>query len=140
MPARHAWNALALAQGIRGLTRHRALRESAMKPVFIHISKNAGTAIQRLFHRIGDMVWGPESWLGRERIDGRWYDYQHLSLQDLALFLERFQLRADNIRCPQIRDSGAYYSHDQLQRVHQIYARDFELIAGATGGRAAPGL
>lgn len=53
------------------------------KLVHIHIPKTAGTAIERLFHRIGDMVWGPKSWLGQERHGGRWYEYQHLSLDEL---------------------------------------------------------
>jgi hypothetical protein len=53
------------------------------KLVFIHIPKTGGTAIERYFHQMGDMQWGVESWLGREQHQGRWFEYQHLSLIEL---------------------------------------------------------
>lgn len=53
------------------------------KLIHIHIPKTAGTAIESFFHRIGDMEWGPESWVGQEKINGRWYEYQHLSMMEL---------------------------------------------------------
>jgi len=53
------------------------------KLIHIHIPKTAGTAIERFFHGIGDMKWGPESWLGQEKKNGRWYEYQHLSMLEL---------------------------------------------------------
>lgn len=52
--------------------------------VHIHIPKTGGTAIETFFHEIGDMVWGPASWLGQEQIGGRWYELQHLTWQELA--------------------------------------------------------
>ena len=51
--------------------------------IHIHIPKTGGTAIEEYFHEIGDMTWGPESWIGRERRNGRWYEFQHLSLPEL---------------------------------------------------------
>jgi len=53
--------------------------------IHIHIPKTGGTAIEELFHGIGDMAWGLESWVGQERRDGRWYEYQHLSLSELLV-------------------------------------------------------
>ena len=53
------------------------------KLIHIHIPKTAGTAIESFFHRIGDMQWSPESWVGQEKMNGRWYEYQHLSLTEL---------------------------------------------------------
>ena len=53
--------------------------------IHIHIPRTVGTAIEELFHGIGDMVWGLESWVGQERRDGRWYEYQHLSLSELLV-------------------------------------------------------
>jgi len=207
------------------------------KLVHIHIPKTAGTAIESFFHRIGDMEWGLKSWLGQEKINGRWHEYQHLSMmelrslaesefpgftsfavvrdpytrlisdfvwrqkielrypgsatqffdsfdaflqaipkdinthwsdhiygadqaranflihirpqyqfvldhkgnclvddilsyenlcQDLHLVLQRFGLHAENIRSPQIREPGEYFSREQIKLVNEIYARDFE--------------
>jgi hypothetical protein len=53
------------------------------KLIHIHIPKTAGTAIEAYFHEIGDMKWGPESWVGQANKHGRWYEFQHLSLQEL---------------------------------------------------------
>jgi hypothetical protein len=53
------------------------------KLAHIHIPKTAGTVIETYFHEIGDMKWGPESWVGQANIHGRWYEFQHLSLQEL---------------------------------------------------------
>ncbi len=53
------------------------------KLVFIHIPKTGGTAVEQYFHDIGDMQWGLESWLGHEKQQGRWYEYQHLSMLEL---------------------------------------------------------
>jgi hypothetical protein len=218
------------------------------KLIHIHIPKTAGTAIEGFFHRIGDMEWGPKSWVGQEKRNGRWHEYQHLSLvelrslaglmfpdfasfavvrdpytrlisdfawrqsikksypnsptqffdsfdaflyaipkdintrwsdhihgadqkwanflihvrpqyqfvldhkenclvddilryesldQDIALFLKRFGLHADNIRSPRIRIPGKYFSCEQINRVNEIYARDFELFSysKASGGQ-----
>jgi len=56
------------------------------KLIHIHIPKTSGTAIERFFHSIGDMVWGRESWLGQEFLDQRWYEFQHLSMTELLNF------------------------------------------------------
>jgi len=56
------------------------------KLIHIHIPKTGGTAIESFFHSIGDMVWGRESWLGQERIRGRWYEYQHLTMWEFRSF------------------------------------------------------
>ena len=53
------------------------------KLVHIHIPKTAGTAIEKYFHDIGDMKWNPESWFGQEKKNSRWYEYQHLSVEEL---------------------------------------------------------
>ena len=53
------------------------------KLIHIHIPKTAGTAIEEYFYGIGDMKWSPESWVGQEKKNGRWYEYQHLSVQEL---------------------------------------------------------
>jgi hypothetical protein len=52
--------------------------------VHIHVPKTGGTAVERFFHSIGDMRWGRESWVGEERIAGRWYELQHLSMSELS--------------------------------------------------------
>jgi hypothetical protein len=210
------------------------------KLIHIHIPKTAGTAIEGFFHSIGDMKWGPESWVGQAKKNGRWYEYQHLSLVELrslagslfsdyasfavvrdpytrlvsdyawrqwiqqsypnsptqffdsfdaflhaipkdinthwsdhvsradqkwanflihirpqiqyvfdhkenclvddilkyeeleqafARLLARFGLHADGIRSPSIRKIDEYFSREQLNRVNEIYARDFELLS-----------
>jgi len=58
------------------------------KLIHIHIPKTAGTAIESFFHGIGDMEWGLKSWLGQERINGRWYEFQHLSIMELRSLAE----------------------------------------------------
>lgn len=52
--------------------------------VHIHIPKTAGTAIEAFFHRLGDMEWGPASWVGQQRRDGRWFELQHLTYRELV--------------------------------------------------------
>ena len=52
--------------------------------VHIHIPKTAGTAIEGFFHDLGDMEWGPKSWVGHQRRDGRWFELQHLSYRELV--------------------------------------------------------
>lgn len=56
------------------------------KLIHIHIPKTGGTAIESFFHSIGDMEWGRESWLGQERIRGRWYEFQHLTMSEFRSF------------------------------------------------------
>ncbi len=58
------------------------------KLIHIHIPKTAGTAIESFFHRIGDMEWGLNSWLGQEKVNGRWYEFQHLSMMELRSLAE----------------------------------------------------
>lgn len=53
----------------------------------IHIPKTGGTAIERYFHSIGDMVWGLPSWFGQQQRDRRWYEFQHLTLTELRGFV-----------------------------------------------------
>lgn len=53
------------------------------KLIHIHIPKTGGTAIERYFHQIGDLRWNPEFWVGQQRRNGRWYEYQHLSMPEL---------------------------------------------------------
>ena len=52
--------------------------------VHIHIPKTAGTAIEGFFHDLGDMEWGPKSWVGQQRRDGRWFEFQHLTYRELV--------------------------------------------------------
>ncbi|MGD8414286.1 MAG: sulfotransferase family 2 domain-containing protein [Candidatus Latescibacterota bacterium] len=56
------------------------------KLIHIHIPKTAGTAIEQFFHDIGDMEWGPLSWVGQERRGRRWFEFQHLTYQELKSF------------------------------------------------------
>jgi len=55
----------------------------AHKLIHIHIPKTGGTAIETYFHQIGDLQWNPEFWVGQQRKNDRWYEYQHLSMQEL---------------------------------------------------------
>jgi len=59
--------------------------------IHIHIPKTGGTAIERFFHSIGDMVWGKESWLGQEYLHERWYEFQHLSMSELLSFTSEYR-------------------------------------------------
>lgn len=51
--------------------------------IHIHVPKTGGTAIARCFERLGAFEWTREFWVGSERRDGRWYEYQHLSMGEL---------------------------------------------------------
>lgn len=53
------------------------------KLIHIHIPKTGGTAIARCFERSGAFEWNRDSWVGDERRNGRWYEYQHLSIREL---------------------------------------------------------
>jgi len=87
--------------------------------VHIHIPKTAGTPIEEFFHRIGDMQWGPKSWVGQERRDGRWYEFQHLSYQELTSFTgsqyETFRSLAV-VRNPYLRLLSDYFWHQAPPR------------------------
>ncbi|MCP5025245.1 MAG: sulfotransferase family protein [Actinomycetia bacterium] len=52
----------------------------------IHIPKTGGTSIEEYFHSVDDMVWGLPSWVGQEERQGRWFEFQHLSLPELREF------------------------------------------------------
>lgn len=82
--------------------------------VHIHIPKTAGTAIEEFFHRIGDMQWGPQSWVGQERRAGRWYEFQHLSYRELKSFTgsqyDTFRSLAV-VRNPYLRLLSDYFWH-----------------------------
>ncbi|MEM1182084.1 MAG: sulfotransferase family 2 domain-containing protein [Acidobacteriota bacterium] len=54
--------------------------------VHVHIPKTAGTAIENYFHGLGDLEWGPKSWIGQRRRGGRWFELQHLTYRE---FVER---------------------------------------------------
>jgi hypothetical protein len=56
------------------------------KLVHIHIPKTGGTYIQQYFHSIEDLEWGPNSWIGQEWLDDRWFEFQHLSYSELVAF------------------------------------------------------
>lgn len=84
------------------------------KLIHIHIPKTAGTAIERYFHRIGDMKWGQESWVGQERKRGRWYEYQHLSMLELrSLSDSEF---SDHVAFAVVRDPYTRLISDYLWR------------------------
>jgi len=52
--------------------------------VHIHIPKTGGTAISQLFYELGDFDYGLDGWMGVVRRDGRWYEYQHLTLAEFT--------------------------------------------------------
>ncbi len=54
--------------------------------IHIHIPKTGGTAIGRFFHKIGDMEWNRNSWVGEEFSENRWFEYQHLTMPELIDF------------------------------------------------------
>ena len=54
--------------------------------VHIHIPRTGGTAIEQFFHRLGDLVWGLDSWVGQEHYNGRWYELQHMTIGELKSF------------------------------------------------------
>ena len=51
--------------------------------IHVHIPKTGGTAIEEYFESIGAFKWTSEFWVGQERRNGRWYEYQHLSMREL---------------------------------------------------------
>ena len=51
--------------------------------IHIHIPKTGGTAIAESFHALGDLRWTPEFWIGQQQRNGRWYEYQHLTMLEL---------------------------------------------------------
>lgn len=51
--------------------------------IHIHIPKTGGTAIEAQFDALGDLTCGSEGWFGVEQRDGRWYEFQHLSMTEL---------------------------------------------------------
>lgn len=53
------------------------------KLVHIHIPRTGGTAIEIMFHALGDMVWGLDSWVGEDQCGDRWYEFQHLTYREL---------------------------------------------------------
>lgn len=53
--------------------------------IHIHIPKAGGTAIERQFDKLGDLTWGLECWIGEERRNGRWYEFQHMSMTELQV-------------------------------------------------------
>ena len=53
------------------------------KLIHIHIPKTGGTAIERFFHKAGDMEWNRSSWLGEEKIDNCWFELQHLTMSEV---------------------------------------------------------
>lgn len=56
--------------------------------VHLHVPKTAGTAIEELFARVGDMTWDEHCWYGAAQHSGRFWEYQHLT----ALELRRLSL------------------------------------------------
>ena len=82
--------------------------------VHIHIPKTAGTAIESFFHDLGDMEWGPKSWLGQQWSDGRWFEFQHLTYRELVS-LTGFQFASFRsfavVRNPYQRLLSDYYWH-----------------------------
>ncbi len=50
--------------------------------VHIHIPRTGGTAIGAFFNSVGDMPWNRGSWVGQEMLNGRWYEYQHLAIEE----------------------------------------------------------
>jgi hypothetical protein len=51
--------------------------------VHLHVPKTAGTAIEDLFARAGDMTWDERCWYGTAHHSGRFWEYQHLTAVEL---------------------------------------------------------
>ena len=51
--------------------------------VQLHIPKTAGTAIEEMFARLGDMTWDEQCWYGSVTHSGRHWEYQHLTAVEL---------------------------------------------------------
>jgi hypothetical protein len=82
--------------------------------VHIHIPKTGGTAIERSFADLDDLQWDPASWIGEVHRDGRWYEYQHLTLNELRAFTgDEF---ADHATFAVVRDPYQRLISDHLWR------------------------
>ncbi len=53
------------------------------KLIHIHIPKTGGTAIERFFHKIGDMEWNGNSLVGHKKTRDRWIELQHLTMVEV---------------------------------------------------------
>ena len=74
--------------------------------VHIHIPKTGGTAIASYFEKLGALTWTRESWVGLEHRNGRWYEYQHLSMREFESLSQ-----------------GEFDGHDSFAVVRNPYAR-----------------
>ena len=105
--------------------------------VHLHIPKTAGTAVEQLFNRLDDLVWGPESWIGEVQRDGRWYEYQHLTATEFAeLTGDEFDgfARFAIVRDPYQRLISEYLWRLKVRRffpdaVHHVFETFDELVA-----------
>ncbi len=91
------------------------------KLVHVHIPKTAGTAIETYFHDIGDMKWSPVSWIGQANMHGRWYEFQHLTLQELQTLADmRFNEYSSFavVRNPYTRLISDYLWRCSIQKQH----------------------
>ena len=89
--------------------------------VHIHIPKAGGTAIESLFSDLGDLTWDKTCWIGQEFANNRWYEYQHLSIQELHLLSdEAFRHHASFavVRNPYTRLVSDFYWR---QAIHKAY-------------------
>lgn len=51
--------------------------------IHVHIPKTGGTAVGRFYSKIGDMNWNRHSLVGVQKLENRWYEFQHMTIEEI---------------------------------------------------------